>query len=235
MPRIAVILGAGPGLSSSLATALSKTHNLLLLSRSLPGSLPSLNLTIPSSQLHAASSDGSRPSLETAFKEARSKWPESRIDVGIFNTGGTFSPGPFLEQKVESLQANLDSGVVAAFNFAQVLLPEFLENEPDADTGARGNLVFTGATRAIRGGAIFSAMAPGMFARRALSQSLAREFGPKDVHVSHVIVDGQIQTPKAKEYGIDPNKVSLRGSRGRIKKLTPSHSSLMTSPRHIWR
>lgn len=209
MSRIAVILGAGPGLSASLARALSPTHNLLLLSRSLPGSLPNLELDIPSTKLLAATSDGSRPSLESAFKEASKKWPEGKFDLGIFNTGGTFSPGPFMDQKVESLQANLDSGVVGAFNFAQVLIPLFLGNTPGEGNGAKGNLVFTGATMALRGGKNFSSMAPGMFARRALSQSLAREFGEQGVHVSHVVVDGVIDTPASKKYMPDPEKVSL--------------------------
>ena len=207
MARIAIILGAGPGLAASLSTALSATHNLILLSRSLPGSLPSLNLPVPPSRIHAATSDGSRPSIDAAISSALSRWPDSRIDLAIFNTGGSLSLGAFLAQKVETLQANMDSGVVAAFNLAQAVIPLFLEREPDAISGARGNLIFTGATMAIRGGATFSAMAPGMFARRGLSQSLAREFGPKGVHVAHVIVDGQIWTPRAREYGVDPNKV----------------------------
>lgn len=59
-----------------------------------------------------------------------------------------------------------------------------------------GTLLFTGATMSVRAGAKFSAMAPAMFARRALAQSLAREFGPQGIHVCHVIVDGIIDTPR---------------------------------------
>ena len=213
MTRIAVILGVGPGLSASIARALSPTHNLLLLSRSLPGSLPGLELDIPANKILAATSDGSRPSLEAAFKDAQAKWPKASFCVGIFNTGGSFSPGPFLDQSVDSLRSNLDSGVVAAFNFAQVLLPLILENQPDEKTGAKGSLVFTGATMAMRGGKNFSTMAPGMFARRALSQSLAREFGGQGVHVSHVVVDVIIDTPASQKYMPDSEKVSLETCR----------------------
>ena len=62
-----------------------------------------------------------------------------------------------------------------------------------------GTLIFSGATMSLRGGAKFSAQSPGMFARRALSQSLAREFGPQGVHVAHVILDGLVDTPRNKD------------------------------------
>lgn len=74
-----------------------------------------------------------------------------------------------------------------------------------------GTLIFTGATMAIReldaggapvlmagGGASFSVSAPSAFAKRGLSQSLAREFGPKGIHVAHVVIDGLINTERVK-------------------------------------
>lgn len=108
--RIAVILGTGPGLSASLARALSPTHSLLL-SRSLPESLPKLELNIPEDIVHAAKSDGSRDTLVKAFEEVKERWPDGVFDVGIFNTGGGYSPGNFLEKKEEDLRNGLESGV----------------------------------------------------------------------------------------------------------------------------
>ena len=99
---------------------------------------------------------------------------------------------------------------VAAWNFAQVLLPLFLTNEPAKDTGAKANLVFTGATMAVRGASNFGHMSAGMFGRRAISQSLAKEFGPQGIHVSHVIVDGLIDVGYMKEkFPEDADKVSM--------------------------
>jgi len=60
-------------------------------------------------------------------------------------------------------------------------------------------LIFTGATAALRGGAKLSSFATAKFALRALSQSLAREFGPQGVHVSHAIIDGIIDTEGTKD------------------------------------
>jgi NAD(P)-dependent dehydrogenase (short-subunit alcohol dehydrogenase family) len=58
----------------------------------------------------------------------------------------------------------------------------------------RGTIIFTGATASLRGGAGYSAFAGAKHALRALAQSMARELGPKNIHVAHVIVDGAIDT-----------------------------------------
>ncbi len=59
-----------------------------------------------------------------------------------------------------------------------------------------GTILFTGATASLRGGAGFANLAVPKFGLRALAQSMARELGPKGVHVAHVIVDGQIRAPR---------------------------------------
>lgn len=58
----------------------------------------------------------------------------------------------------------------------------------------RGTILFTGATASARGGAGYSAFAGAKFALRALAQSMARELGPKNIHVAHVVVDGAIDS-----------------------------------------
>ncbi|HMN74829.1 MAG TPA: SDR family oxidoreductase [Burkholderiaceae bacterium] len=59
---------------------------------------------------------------------------------------------------------------------------------------ARGSIFFTGATASLRGGAGFCAFAGAKFALRALAQSMARELGPKGLHVAHLVIDGAIDT-----------------------------------------
>jgi short-subunit dehydrogenase len=77
-------------------------------------------------------------------------------------------------------------------------------------------LIFTGATASVKASANFATFAAGKWATRALSQSLAKEFGPKGVHVSHVIVDGIIDIPRTKAWElqgedskINPDAVSV--------------------------
>lgn len=101
-----------------------------------------------------------------------------------------------------------------AFYFAQRSLPLLLkakESSPHPPT-----LIFTGATASIKGSAQFAAFASGKFALRALAQSLAREFGPQGIHVSHAIIDGIIDIPRTKQWvlphpdaKLSPDSVSL--------------------------
>lgn len=106
---IAIIFGAGPGLAASLARALAPTHVLMLLSRSLPGSLPKLDLDIPEDRLLALKSDGSEATLKEAFREMEKKWPGSSVEVGVFNAGGNFNPGSFLSETEKDFRDNLES------------------------------------------------------------------------------------------------------------------------------
>ncbi len=59
----------------------------------------------------------------------------------------------------------------------------------------RGTMIFTGATASVRGAAGFAAFSGAMQAKRALAQALARELGPKGIHVAHTVIDGAIDTP----------------------------------------
>ncbi len=72
----------------------------------------------------------------------------------------------------------------------------------------RGTIIFTGATASIRGGKSFSAFAGAKFALRALSQSMARELGPRNIHVAHVVIDGAIDSTFIRENV--PNVDALR-------------------------
>jgi NAD(P)-dependent dehydrogenase (short-subunit alcohol dehydrogenase family) len=75
------------------------------------------------------------------------------------------------------------AGFLTAREAAKVMVPR-----------GRGTMLFTGATASIRGGRGFSAFAGGKHAVRALAQSMARELGPQNIHVAHVVVDGAIDT-----------------------------------------
>jgi NAD(P)-dependent dehydrogenase (short-subunit alcohol dehydrogenase family) len=83
-----------------------------------------------------------------------------------------------------------------AFYAAQQVLPAMVE-------AGRGTILLTGATASLRGSARFSALAVGKFGLRVLAQSMAREFGPQGIHVAHVIIDGQINTPRMRERSPD--------------------------------
>ncbi|KAL1411671.1 hypothetical protein Q8F55_002636 [Vanrija albida] len=208
--RIAIVFGAGPGTGAAIARALAQTHGVLLLSRSLPASLPKLKLDDVQDRIHAAGFDGTAGSLDAAIGAARAKWPGAKVAVGVANANSPWSPGPFLDKTHADLKDTLDS-FIATWDFAQAFIRAWQADHPATPTlDEWGTLIVTGATMSLRGSANFSAMAPGAWSRRALTQSLAREFGPKGLHVAHAIVDGVILTERSKVIAGAPSEDGTR-------------------------
>lgn len=82
----------------------------------------------------------------------------------------------------EDINSSLEVNLTAAFAFSRGAILAFKQNPID-ERGARGTLLFTGATASIRGNVTTSAFATGKSGQRALSQSLAKEFGKENIHV----------------------------------------------------
>ena len=155
------------------------------------------------------------------------------------NAGGTFKRAPFLDLTEDDWTVGVTSGATSGFLFAQAVLPGLLTYAETAGTTAaptaavepRGahappTLIFTGATASIKGSAHFASFASAKFALRALSQSLAREFGPKGVHVSHAIIDGVIDLPRTREWKV-PGKIDP-------EEIAQMYWHLHTQPRSTW-
>lgn len=87
------------------------------------------------------------------------------------------------------------------FLYAQSTLPGLLEAVPSSPHPP--SLIVTGATASLRGGPQLASFASGKFALRATAQSLAREFGPKGVHVAHAIIDGVIDIPRTHDWKVN--------------------------------
>ena len=114
------------------------------------------------------------------------------IKVVVFNVGGNVR-FPILETTAQKYFKVWEmcalAGFLAGREAARVMLPR-----------GKGSVLFTGATASLRGGAGFSAFSGGKAALRALAQSMARELGPKGLHVAHVVIDGLIDTAFAREH-----------------------------------
>ena len=94
-----------------------------------------------------------------------------------------------------------------AFNFAQAVLPLLLDS---TSLEHPPTLIFTSATAAMKGSALCASFSTGKFAMRSLSQSLAREFGPKNIHVTHAIIDGVIDIERTKDYKFDAPDAKIK-------------------------
>jgi NAD(P)-dependent dehydrogenase (short-subunit alcohol dehydrogenase family) len=112
----------------------------------------------------------------------------------VFNASG-YARGSVLDLTASQVEAAWRVGCLGGFHVGQAAARAMAPQ-------GRGSIIFTGATASLRGSANFAPFAMAKFGLRALSQSLARELGPKGIHVAHTIVDGQI--------GDDPNDAKLR-------------------------
>ena len=121
-------------------------------------------------------------SLTSAFNAIKAQWPDSSLRVAVWNAGhGIWKP--FLQITDEEVEEALNTNVRAAFAFSRLAISAFKENNL-SEIGKRGALIFTGATASWRGNTTTSAFAAGKFGLRALSQSLNKEFGKDNIHVS---------------------------------------------------
>lgn len=112
----------------------------------------------------------------------------SQIEVGIYNAGNAVW-GPTLEATTADFESVWRVGCLGGFIFGREVARSMLPR-------GRGTILFTGASASLRGKAAFAAFAAAKAGLRVVSQSFARELGPKGIHVAHVIIDGSINGEK---------------------------------------
>jgi NAD(P)-dependent dehydrogenase (short-subunit alcohol dehydrogenase family) len=98
----------------------------------------------------------------------------------------------------------------------------------------RGTILFTGATASVRGREGFSAFAGAKHALRALAQSMARELGPKGVHVAHTIIDGAVDTAWIAENFRQRYELKAQDGILNPEHIADAYWSLHTQPRDAW-
>lgn len=152
----------------------------------------------------------------------------------IFNAGNAVR-APTLELEVAQFEAAWRTNVLGGFVFARAALPLLL-NAPDAATAATGagSLLFTGATASLRGRPPFAAFASAKAGLRSLAQSLAREFGPRGVHVAHVVIDGGIDGERLRSTAAQ--RAESAGPEGLLHPdaIAQSYWQLHQQPRNAW-
>ena len=101
-------------------------------------------------------------------------------------------------------------------------------------TRGRGTIIFTGATASARGSSGFSAFAGAKFALRALAQSMARELGPKNIHVAHSVVDGAIDSNFIREMMPDVDQKRASDAILNPEHIAQNYVMLHNQPRSAW-
>lgn len=194
---ICAVVGIGPGNGAAFARAFHAAgYQLALLSRS-----TDLSQQIARSQddTHAYACDAADPdSIAAAFENIRAQQGEN-IDALIYNAGGG-SWNSALETSVEEFERSWRINALGGFVASKEVLPGMIER-------GSGNIVFIGATASRRGGKSTTGFASAKAAQRNLAESLAKQYWPEGVHVSLMIIDGQID-PGSKSGNSRPQRLA---------------------------
>ncbi len=183
---LALIVGAGDGLSAALARSFARDGGMrVVLASRHPDRLAGLAAELDAVALDCDATD---PAQVAALFDSIDRDPRGALEVVVYNPGLRV-PGAVVDvdpaQVADALAVNAYGGFLVAQQAARRML-----------ANGRGTLLFTGASASIKGYARSAAFAMGKFALRGLAQSLARELAPQGVHVAHVVIDGQIAHPQ---------------------------------------
>lgn len=225
--KAAIVIGAGDATGGAIARRFAKGGYVACVTRRSEEKLIPLLDQIRSDggEARGFGSDA-RKEEEVAELFATVEREVGPVEVMVFNIGANVN-FPILDmtervyRKVWEMAAC--SGFLNGREAARVMVPR-----------GKGTIIFTGATASLRGGAGFSAFAGAKFALRALAQSMARELGPKGIHVAHPIIDGAIDTAFIRDNF--PARYTLKDEDGI---LNPDHIAEMywqlhMQPRDAW-
>jgi NAD(P)-dependent dehydrogenase (short-subunit alcohol dehydrogenase family) len=189
--KTALIIGAGSGISASLARQLTAAGLTVGLAARNTDKLAAL-----AAETGAAifSADASQPAaVEQLFAEVEAGIGEP--DVVIYNASMRV-PGSVAEIDPEAVRKALDTSAFGAFLAVQQAARRMIPR-------GKGAILLTGASASIKGFPLSSAFAMGKFALRGLAESAARELGPKGIHVAHFIIDGGVRSAVRPDNGED--------------------------------
>jgi NAD(P)-dependent dehydrogenase (short-subunit alcohol dehydrogenase family) len=192
--QTAVIVGAGSGLSASLARLLAKEGFHVALAAREPAKLQALCTDTGAIALKCDATEAAQ--VEETFAAVEKKW--GAPDLAIYNASFR-TRGPIESLIPKDVERALAVCAFAGFLVGQAAAKRMLAR-------GSGAIFFTGASASVKGYASSAPFAMGKFALRGLAQSMARELAPKNIHVAHFVIDGGIRADhdaRAGERGND--------------------------------
>jgi NAD(P)-dependent dehydrogenase (short-subunit alcohol dehydrogenase family) len=189
---VALIIGAGDGNGAAIARRFARQGYYTCVTRRSAESLRALVETIEGAGGHARAfgADARKEEVVVSLIEEIER-DIGPIEVLVFNVGANV-PCSILEESSRKYFKIWEMACFAGFLNAREVARRMV-------TRGRGTILFTGATASLRGAANFAAFAGAKHALRALAQSMARELGPKNIHVGHVVIDGAVDTAFIRE------------------------------------
>lgn len=185
---IAIVTGVGPGTGSAIVRRFAaEGFRVIALARS-PDRIRALEQEL--ADTHAVICDVSRES-QVADAVANIRRSYGSANVLIHNAvGGGW--GTFLDIDPKMLDRNFQVNVMGLLYLAREVAPDMIK-------AGSGTILVTGNTSAIRGKANFAGFAPTKAAQRILSESIARDLGPRGIHVAYILIDAVIDVPRMRE------------------------------------
>ncbi len=225
--RSVLVIGAGDATGGAIARRFAREGLIACVTRRQADKLEPLLQAIRADggQAHGFGSDA-RQEAEMVALVDRIEREIAPIEVAVFNIGANvrFDITATTERVYRKVW---EMGALAGFllgrEAARVMTPR-----------GRGTILFTGATASVRGSAGFAAFAGAKHALRALAQSMARELGPKGIHVAHVLIDGAIDTQFIAENF--PERYALKAQDGILNPdhIADAYWQLHLQPRDTW-
>jgi len=212
----ALIVGAGNGLSASLARRLARAGVRVALAARNTEKLADLSAAIGAQAFACDVADPEQVSRLFEEVEGRVGAP----DIVVFNAAAR-ARGSLVEldpaDVANALAVNAFGGFLVARQALRRMLPK-----------RNGAILFTGASASVKGYAQSAPFAMGKFALRGLAQSMAREFSPQGVHVAHFVIDGAIRNPGRSEPPEKPDSMLDPDA------IAETYLHVLAQPRSAW-
>ncbi|WP_236233156.1 SDR family oxidoreductase [Pseudomonas tohonis] len=225
--KVVLVIGAGDATGGAIARRFAREGYIACVTRRSADKLQPLvdSIRAEGGQAHGFASDA-RKEEEVAALVEQIESEIGPIEAFVFNIGANV-PCSILDETARKYFKIWEMACFSGFLTGQAVARRMV-------TRGRGTLLFTGATAGLRGAANFAAFAGAKHGIRALAQSMARELGPRNIHVAHVVVDGAIDTDFIRDSFPD---IYARKEQDGI--LDPEHIAenywfLHSQPRDAW-
>jgi NAD(P)-dependent dehydrogenase (short-subunit alcohol dehydrogenase family) len=214
--RSALIIGAGPGISASLARGLAAAGLRVGLAARNVEKLAPLATEIRAQTFAVDATDPA--AVARLFEEADTRLGEP--DVVVYNASAR-AHGPIAELDPEAVRKAVEVSAFGGFLVVQQAARRMIPH-------GSGAILLTGASASVKGYPFSAAFAMGKFALRGLAQSTARELGPKGIHVAHFVIDGGVRSARRPDPADRPD--STLNPDG----IAQTYLDVLRQPRSAW-
>ncbi len=224
---VVLIMGAGDAIGSAIARKFALQGHVVCLARRNGDKLTPLieQIEVQGGQAHGFTCDARKEEdVQDLFKKIEQNIGE--LDVVVFNIGANV-PMSILGTSSKKFFKIWEMACFAGFLTGREAAQYMSKRK-------RGTIIFTGATASVRGGAVFAAFSSAKQGLKALAQSMARELGPKNIHVAHVVIDAMVDTDFI--HSNFSSLVEAAGPDGIVNPddLADNYVMLHNQPRNAW-